>query len=69
MPEMSGRTLAEELMKARPGVRILYMTGDSPDVIAHHGLVHEGARVVQKPFSAKTLAQILRDMLKPPTVQ
>jgi len=68
MPEMSGRALAEELMRSRPGIRVLYMSGDAPDVIAHLGLTHEGARVLQKPFSAKTLAQVLRQILKPPSV-
>jgi len=67
MPGMSGRALAEALMQSRPGIRVLYMSGDAPDVIAHHGLVHDGARVLQKPFSAKTLAQILREILESPS--
>ena len=65
MPEMSGRALAEALIRSRPGIRVLYMSGDSPDVLAQHGLVHDSARILQKPFSAKTLAQTLREILKP----
>ena len=63
MPEMNGRALAENLVKRFPGLRCLFMSGYTADVIAHHGVLDEGVSFIQKPFTTKALAHKVRETL------
>jgi two-component system, cell cycle sensor histidine kinase and response regulator CckA len=57
MPEMSGIKLADELVLARPGLKVLYMTGYA-DSTLHHGPnepQHLTEHVIHKPFTARAL--------------
>ena len=60
MPEMNGRDLAERLAARRPGIRCLFVSGYTADVIAHSGVLDEGLRFLQKPFSRLELATKVR---------
>ena len=63
MPEMNGRELAEKLVLFLPSLRVLYMSGYTANVIAHHGVIERGLHFLQKPFSRQELAQKLRQTL------
>ncbi len=63
MPEMNGRELARRIGEMKPGVRCLFMSGYSAEVIAHRGVLEEGVRFIQKPFSLASLAASLRQAL------
>jgi two-component system cell cycle sensor histidine kinase/response regulator CckA len=63
MPGMNGRDLAEQLSKIRPGLRCLFVSGYTADIIARHGVLDEGVRFLQKPFSRLTLAVKVREVL------
>jgi two-component system, cell cycle sensor histidine kinase and response regulator CckA len=63
MPEMSGRDLYERLEVYFPNLACLYMSGYTADVIAHHGVLHEGIHFLQKPFSSRDLAIKVREAL------
>jgi PAS domain S-box-containing protein len=63
MPEMSGRDLRERLGASRPNLKSLFMSGYTAEVIAHHGVLHEGVHFLQKPFSVQDLAVKLREAL------
>lgn len=63
MPGMNGRELFAEAMKRRPGLKVLYMSGYTDNVIAHHGILNEGIQFIQKPFSSETLAAKIREVL------
>jgi len=63
MPGLAGRDLAERLKAKRPGIRVLYMSGYTDDVILHHGILEEGVGFVQKPFSPERLAEKVRAAL------
>ena len=63
MPEMSGRELSEEFSTRYSSVKTLYMSGYTANVIAHHGVLDEGVKFIQKPFSRKDLAVKVRDVL------
>jgi CheY-like chemotaxis protein len=63
MPEMNGRELADRLLEIRPGMKHLFMSGYTADVIAHRGVLDEGINFIQKPFSLKDLAVKIRDVL------
>jgi signal transduction histidine kinase len=63
MPGPSGRALAEMLTRDRPGIRVLFMSGYSDDVIAHQGVLEDGARFIGKPFTVGNLTKKVRDTL------
>ena len=60
MPEMTGRKLYDEISIIRPGIKCLYMSGYTANVIAHRGVLDEGVNFLQKPFSLADLAGTLR---------
>jgi PAS domain S-box-containing protein len=66
MPGMSGKELGERLLNAFPRVKLLYMSGYTADVIAHHGVLDDGVLFMQKPFSMKDFAIKLRQALGKP---
>ncbi|MDS4069516.1 MAG: GAF domain-containing protein, partial [Candidatus Competibacter sp.] len=63
MPEMSGRDLWQRLQTIRPGLKCLFMSGYTANVIAHHGVLDPGVHFLQKPFSRQVLAMKLREAL------
>ena len=63
MPEMNGRDLADHLKAINPGLKCLYMSGYTANVIAHHGVLDEGVVFIQKPFSTRELAVKVREVL------
>jgi DNA-binding NtrC family response regulator len=63
MPEMNGRDLARNLLSLYPGLKRLFMSGYTANVIAHHGVLDEGVNFIQKPFTMQDLADKLRDVL------
>ncbi len=63
MPGMSGTQVAHRLLQSHPGLKVLYMSGYTPDAIARHGVLDSGVAFLQKPFSADSLAHKVRDTL------
>ena len=63
MPEMNGRDLAAHLLSRHPGIKILYMSGYTSDIIARHGVLEEGLHFIQKPFTSGALIARLKEML------
>jgi PAS domain S-box-containing protein len=63
MPEMNGRVLARSLLSGYPGLKCLFMSGYTANVIAHHGVLDEGVHFIQKPFTMKVLAAKIREAL------
>ncbi|MGE4403777.1 MAG: PAS domain S-box protein [Desulfobulbus sp.] len=64
MPEMNGRELAKNLLSLYPDLKRLFMSGYTANVIAHHGVLDEGVHFIQKPFSLKNLAAMVRKTLE-----
>jgi two-component system cell cycle sensor histidine kinase/response regulator CckA len=63
MPGMSGQILAEQVAPARPGLRVLFMSGYTENMILHHGALDMGISFLQKPFSVMDLARKVRAAL------
>ena len=63
MPEMNGSDLAKQILCFYPGIKNLYMSGYTADLIAHHGVLDEGVYFIQKPFSMNVLTSKLREAL------
>jgi PAS domain S-box-containing protein len=67
MPGMSGKDLAERIVRARPRTKVLYMSGYTDSVIVRHGILREGVRFLEKPFAGDVLACKIREALDEPT--
>jgi two-component system, cell cycle sensor histidine kinase and response regulator CckA len=63
MPGMNGRMLAERLLKSRPGMKVLYTSGYTDDVIFQRGVLPEGSAFLHKPFTTHGLERKVRDIL------
>ena len=63
MPEMNGRDLARKILSLYPGIKRLFMSGYTADVIVHQGVLDEGVHFISKPFSVKGLADKVRETL------
>jgi two-component system, cell cycle sensor histidine kinase and response regulator CckA len=63
MPGMTGRELAEEAARRRPGLRTLFLSGYTPDEVLRQGVRAEEAHFLQKPFTPSTLLKKVREML------
>ena len=66
MPGLDGRALADELQRRKPGVRVLYVSGYTHDVISHHGILDTGVELLPKPFSSGSLLARVRAILDAP---
>ncbi|MCG2632097.1 CHASE3 domain-containing protein [Bradyrhizobium sp. WYCCWR 13023] len=60
---MSGRELADEVAKRRPGVRVLYTSGYTDNAIVHHGKLDDGVMLLTKPYRRNQLAEMIRKAL------
>jgi CheY-like chemotaxis protein len=66
MPNVSGRELADRLQGLQPGIKVLFMSGYTNNVIEQHGVLEGGANFIQKPFSREELAGKVRAVLGTP---
>jgi len=59
MPQMTGVELYKMVNEVRPGIKVLYMSGYTDNVIAHHGVLDNGVSFLQKPFTTQDLEEKL----------
>jgi PAS domain S-box-containing protein len=64
MPGMSGIALAERARQIRPGLKVLYTSGYSSEMISRQGALRIGSRLVQKPFTRASLLNAVRQALE-----
>jgi len=64
MPGMNGRQLAERLIQIHPEMKVLFTSGYTENVIAHHGVIDAGLNFIGKPYTPQSLAKKLRDVLE-----
>ncbi|HEY6097510.1 MAG TPA: PAS domain S-box protein, partial [Candidatus Deferrimicrobium sp.] len=63
MPGMNGGELAKQLILHRPGMRVLFTSGYTEDVIVHHGVLNDEISFLGKPYSPSLLAKKIREVL------
>jgi len=66
MPDMTGPELAQRLSKTRSGLRILFMSGYTDEVIVRQGLIEPGQPYIEKPFVVEGLLNRVRELLDAP---
>jgi signal transduction histidine kinase/CheY-like chemotaxis protein len=66
---MTGRNLADEVKKHRPGLKVLFTSGYTDNSIVHHGRLDEGVLLLTKPYRKSQLAQMVRQALQGGTDQ
>lgn len=62
MPGMTGRQLAERLIKIHPEMQILFTSGYANDALAKHGVIGEYINFIGKPYSPNDLARKMREL-------
>ncbi len=60
---MNGRLLADEALKRRPGLRVLFTSGYTENAIVHHGRLDAGVLLLAKPYRKPELAKMIRTAL------
>ncbi len=61
MPDCNGLELSTQLLSQHPGMKVLYMSGYTADIIAQHGVLNEGVKFIEKPFSLQNLSLKIRE--------
>ncbi|MEY2411214.1 MAG: two-component system, cell cycle sensor histidine kinase and response regulator CckA [Verrucomicrobiota bacterium] len=64
MPEgVSGRELADHVLRDNPDLKVIYSSGYSLDVVSPDFVIKEGTQFLQKPYNPETLARTVRECL------
>jgi CheY-like chemotaxis protein len=63
MPRMGGKALAEELLKSRSIVKVLFMSGYTDNTIDQHGVLPVGTHFIGKPFATADLTRKVRAVI------
>ena len=66
MPGMSGSEMIQHVRATRPHVKTLYMSGYGENLIALHGHVEAGVKLLEKPFTSADLLREVRSALDSP---
>jgi PAS domain S-box-containing protein len=59
---MNGRQLAEAARQARPGLKVLFITGYAESALLDHGALEPGMHVMIKPFVTEALGKKVADL-------
>ncbi len=63
MPRKNGRDAYDEIAALRPGMKALFISGYSADVLAKQGVPGDGVEVLAKPLSPVELLRKIREIL------
>jgi CheY-like chemotaxis protein len=66
MPRMGGKEAVAEMEKLRPGIKVLYTSGYTPDVVHKKGILLEGINFISKPSMPQELLGKIREILDAP---
>ena len=63
MPKKNGREAYEEMKRIRPGIKAIFTSGYTADIITQKGLLEEGVDFIAKPLNLAELLKKMRDVL------
>jgi CheY-like chemotaxis protein len=61
---LTGRQLADEVTRRRPGTKVLYTSGYTKNVIVHHGRLDPDVILLSKPYRKTELSSMMRRALE-----
>ena len=64
MPKLSGRELAERVLRQRPEMKVLYMSGYTDNAVVASGVLGTEMPFLQKPFTPGMLTGKVRQVLE-----
>ncbi|WP_245815657.1 PAS domain-containing protein [Luteimonas chenhongjianii] len=56
MPEVNGRQLADEALRRRPALKVVFATGNSRNTLVDDGVLGPDVQLIGKPFTVRELA-------------
>ena len=60
---MNGRQLADEAIRQKPKLKVLFTTGYTANAIVHHGRLDPDVELISKPFTYESLGRKIRTIL------
>ena len=69
MPGLSGWDVAQQMRQRYPGLRVVYMSGYTDDVLGQREVLGGGVPVLEKPFSPEALVRAIRLALEAPALK
>lgn len=66
MPDMNGRKLADEALRRRPELRVIFTTGFSRNAVIHNGVLDKDVNFLAKPFTLEQLTAKVREVMAAP---
>jgi signal transduction histidine kinase/ActR/RegA family two-component response regulator len=63
MPDTNGKKLADEALRRRPNLKVLFTTGYTANAVVHGGVLDSGVNFITKPFTLDQLASKVRAIL------
>jgi signal transduction histidine kinase/CheY-like chemotaxis protein len=64
MAGIDGRKLADLMVKARPSLKVLFMSGYASTAVVHNGVLDQGTHFISKPFTAADFTRKVREALE-----
>jgi CheY-like chemotaxis protein len=68
MPGMNGSELARKVRASKPGLKVIYMSGYTDDVLLKADAIGPGMSFLRKPLKLDVLAAVIREVLDSPAV-
>ena len=63
MPNLNGRQVFDQMNAAYPGLKVLFMSGYTDDIISGHGILESGIHLISKPFTESALNAKIQEVL------
>ena len=63
LPGLNGREVADGMKQARPGIKVIYTSGYTQDLIANRGVLDSDVRYLPKPYTTEQIAAEVREAL------
>ena len=63
MPGINGKALADQCLRLRPELEVLFTSGYAPNAVIHRGVLEHSIDFLPKPYSLELLARRVREAL------
>jgi DNA-binding response OmpR family regulator len=63
IPVKNGKETYEEIKGIEPGVKVIFMSGYTDEIISSKGILEEGLNLISKPINPATLMRKIRELL------